>query len=90
MTAFHDGADQEPGLAATRAALQNTRAGDNAERLGDLAAMRADKTVRPTGSPKIGGTCRVIRKQLLKLRKRLRKGQIVALLDVHGRHGGKR
>src|SRR5208282_4461108 len=41
MTAFHDGADQEAGLAATRTAPENTGAGDNAERLGDLTAMRA-------------------------------------------------
>src|SRR5271166_6561812 len=67
MTAFHDGADQEAGLAATRTALQNTGSADNAEGLGDLAAMRADKAVRPTGTPKIGSTCRVIGKQLLKL-----------------------
>ncbi len=52
MTALHDGADQEAGLAATRTALQNTGSGDNAEGLGDLAAMRADKAVRPTGAPK--------------------------------------
>ena len=90
MTAFHDGADQEAGLAATRTALENTGAGDNAERLGDLTAMRADKAVRPTDAPKIGGTCRVIGKQPLKLRERLRKSQIVALVDVHDRHEGRR
>jgi hypothetical protein len=90
MTAFHDGADQEAGLAATRTALQNTGSGDNAERLGDLAAMRADKAVRPTGAPKIGSTCRVIWKQLLKLTERLGKSQIVAVVDVHGRHDGQR
>ena len=90
MTAFHDGADQEAGLAAARTALQNTGSGDNAEGLGDLAAMRADKAVRPTGAPKIGSTCRVIGKQLLKLRERLGKSQIVALVDVHCRHDGQR
>ena len=79
MTAFHDRADQEAGLAATRTALHNAGPGDNAEGFGDLAAMRADKAVRPTGAPKIGGTCRVIGKQLLKLRERLGKSQIVAL-----------
>ena len=89
MTALHDGADQEASLAATRTALQNTGSGDNAERLGDVAAMRADKAVRPTGAPKIGRTCRIIGKQLLKLRERLGKPQIVALLDVHDRHDGK-
>src|SRR5271157_2632647 len=90
MTAFHDGADQQAGLTATRTALKNAGSGDNAEGLGDLAAMRADKAVRPTGAPKIGSTCRVIGKQLLKLRERLGKSQIVALVDVHGRHDGQR
>ena len=90
MTAFHDRADQETGLAATRTALQNAGSGDNTEGFGDLAAMRADKAVRPTGAPKIGSTCRVIGKQLLKLRERLGKSQIVALVDVHGRHDGQR
>jgi hypothetical protein len=90
MTAFHDRADQEAGLAATRTALQNTGAGDNAEGLGDLAAMRADKAVRPTGAPKIGSTCRVIGKQPLKLRERPGKSQIVALVDVHPCHDGQR
>ena len=90
MTAFHDGADQEPGLAATRTALQNTGSGDNAEGLGDLAAVRADKAVRPMGAPKIGSTCRVIGKQLLKLRERLGKSQNIAPVDVHGGHDGRR
>lgn len=90
MTAFHDGAGQEAGLAATRTAFQNTGSGDNAEGLGDLAAMGADKAVRPTGAPKIGCTCRVIGKQLLKFRQRPGKSQIVVLVDVHGRHDGQR
>ena len=90
MTAFHDRADQEAGLAATRTALQNTGSGDNAERLGDLAAMRADKAVRPTGALKIASTCSVIGKKPLKLRERLGKSQIVALVDVHLCHDGRR
>ena len=88
MTSFHDGADQETGLAAARTALQNTRSGDNAEGLGDQTAMRADKTVRPTGMPKISSARRVIGKQPLKLRERLGKNQIVALVDVQSRHDG--
>src|SRR5271166_2410075 len=87
MTALHDGADQETGLAAARTALQNTRSGDNAEGLGDQAAMRADKA-RPAGTPKIGSARRVIRKQLLKLWERSGESQIVALMDVNGRHDG--
>ena len=90
MTAFHDRADQEAGLAATPTALQNAGPGDYAEGLGDLAAIRAHKAVRPTSAPKIGGTRRVIGKQLLKLRQRTGKNQIVALVDVHGRHDGRR
>jgi len=39
---------------------------------------------------KIGSTRRVIGKQLLKLRQRLGKNQIVALEDVHDRHDGQR
>ena len=39
---------------------------------------------------KIGSTCRVIGKQLLKLRERLGKSQIVALVDIHARHDGQR
>jgi len=52
--------------------------------------MRADKAVRPAGTPKIGSARRVIGKQLLKLRQRLGKNQIVALEDVHDRHDGQR
>src|SRR5271165_3033879 len=88
MTALHDGADQETGLAAARTALQNTRSGDHAEGLGDQAAMRADKAVRPAGTPKIGSARRVIGKKSLKLRERLGESQIVALVDVHSRHDG--
>ena len=86
MAALHDGADQETGLATARAALQNTRSGDNAVGFGDHAAMRADKAVRPAGALKIGGTRRVVGKLPLKLRERLGKSQIVALVNVHGSH----
>jgi hypothetical protein len=88
MTAFHDGADQEAGLAAAPTALQNTRSGDHAEGLSDQAAMPADKAVRPAGTPKIGSARRVIGKQLLKLRERAGESQIVALVDVHSHHDG--
>ena len=87
IAALHDRADEEAGLATTSTAIHNAGPADNAERFGDLAAMRADKAVRPTGPLKIGGTRRVIGKQMLKLRQRLGKSQIVALEDVHGRHG---
>jgi len=88
MTALHDRADEEAGLATTGTALQNAGSTDNAKRFDGLAAMRADKTVRPASALKIGSTRPVIGKQLLKLRQRLGKNQIVTLEDVYGRHGG--
>ena len=78
--------DKETGLAAARAALQNTRSGDNAVGFCDHAAMRADKAVRPAGALKIGSARRVIGKLPLELRERLWKSQIVTLMDVHGGH----
>ncbi len=86
MTALHDRAGQEAGLASTRAAFQNTGSGCNAEGFTNHAAMRADKTVRPTRAPKIDSTRRVIRKQLLKFGERLGKSQIVPLVNVQSRH----
>ena len=62
MTTLHDCADQEAGLASTRTALQNTGSSNNPEGLAGQTTMRADKTVRPTGTSKIGGTRRVIGK----------------------------
>jgi len=88
VATLHHRADEEAGLATTCTALQNAGSTDDAERFGGLAAMRADEAVRPTGALQIGSARRVIGKQLLKLRQRLGKIQIVALEDVHGRHGG--
>jgi hypothetical protein len=86
VTALHDRASQESGLTSTRTTFQNTGPGCNAEGFTNHAAMRADKTVRPTGASKIGGTRRVIRKQLLKFGERLGKSQIVPLVNVQSRH----
>jgi len=77
---------REAGLAAARAALQNTRSGGNTEGLADRAAMRADQAIRPAGALKIDRARRVIGKLALKLRERLGENQIVALLDVHCGH----
>jgi hypothetical protein len=90
MIALHDRADKEAGSAMTGTALQNAGSTDNAERFDGLAAMRADKAVTPAGALKIGSTRRVIGEQLLKLRQRLGKSQIVALEDVHDRPDGQR
>ena len=86
MAALHDSANQEARLSAARAALQNSRSGDNTVRFGDHAAMRADKATRPAGPLEIGSACRVIRKLLLKFGERLGESQVVTLVDVHGRH----
>jgi len=67
---------REAGLAAARAALQNTRSGGNTEGLADRAAMRADQAIRPAGALKIDSACRVIGKLALKLRERLGENQI--------------
>ena len=75
-------------MASTRTAFQNTGPGYNTEGFTNHAAMRADKTLRPPGASKIGGTRCVIRKQLLKLGERLGESQIVTLKDVHSRHDG--
>ena len=56
MTALHDRAHKEAGLATTCTALQNAGSTDHAERFDSLAAMRADKAVRPAGALKIGST----------------------------------
>jgi len=61
MTAFHDGADQEAGLAATRTALQKPP-GSGDMRKGSAIWPQCGQT-KPsgqTGAPKIGSTCRVI------------------------------
>src|SRR5450432_233433 len=88
MTALHNRACQEAGLASTRAAFENSRAGCNAEGFANQTAMRADKPIRPPSPSKIGRARRVIRKKLLKLGERLGESQIVTLMDVHSRHNG--
>jgi PEP-CTERM motif len=50
--------------------------------------MRADKAVRPAGTPKMAAHAASIGKRLLKLRERPGESQIVALVDVQGRHDG--
>jgi hypothetical protein len=86
MTAFHNRACQQAGLASTRAAFQNTGAACNVKGFPNQTAMRADKTIRPPSASKIGRARGVIRKEILKLRERLGESQIVTLMDVHSRH----
>jgi len=90
MAALHDSADQEPGLASARAALQNAGPGDDAKGFANCATMPADKAVRPTGMFKINCARRVIGKLSLELRQRLGESQIFALVNVHGGHQASR
>ena len=88
MAAFHDGANQEASLSAARTAFQNPRSGDNTVGFGDHGAMRADKPVSPADPLEIGSARRVIRKLPLEFGERLGESQVVALVDVHGKHNG--
>lgn len=90
MAALHDCSSQEANLAATRAALQNARPGDDAEGFADCAAMLADKAVRPAGALKTSNARRIIGKLPLELRERLGESQIVALVDIHGGYDASR
>jgi hypothetical protein len=87
VAALHDRADQEAGLAATRAAFQNARPGDDAEGLADCAAMPTGKAVRPADAFKISRARHVIGKLPLELRERLRESQVVALVGATGESG---
>jgi hypothetical protein len=84
MATFHDRANRQARITAALAAAQDTGASGDAEGLTYAMAMRTDKPVAPSGFFQVGGTRRFIGKKLLKFRKRLRKGQIATLKDVHG------
>ena len=87
VAALHDGAGQQAGLATALAALQYAQPGSDAEGLSDNGAIGTNKAIGPTGALKIGSARRIIGKQLLKFRERLRKRYISALLDVHQLRG---
>ena len=74
----------KPVSPAAFSAAQNTRTGGDAERLAYGMAIRAEEPVTPANLLHIGGTRRFIGEKPLKLRQRLREGQVIALKDVHG------
>ena len=84
MAAFHDGANRQARIAAALAAAQDTGPSGDAEGLAYGMAMRTDKPLAPSSFFQVGSTRRFIGKKLLKILKRLRKGQVVTLKDVHG------
>ena len=84
MATFHDRANRQARIAAALAAAQDTGTSGDAEGLAYGMAMRTDEAVAPSSFFHVGGTRRFIGKKLLKLWKRLRKGQVVTLKDVHG------
>lgn len=90
MAALHDGAHQKTSLATTCSALQNARPGSDGKRLRHEATVGADEAVSPAGAFQIGRASRVIREKPLELRKGLREGKIVPLMDIHAGHGASR
>ena len=83
MAAFHDGANRQARIAAALAAAQDTGPSGDAEGLAYGMAMRTDKPLAPSSFFHVGGTRRFIGEKPLKLRKRLREGQVITLKDVH-------
>ena len=84
VAAFHDRPGRQSHLAAAFTAGQNSWPRCNAERFSGFLTMGTGEAVAPAGSFQIGSTRPVIGKKPLKLRKRLRKWQVVAVEDVHG------
>jgi len=84
VAALHNGADRQASVPAAFSAAENTGTGGDAERLAYGMAIWADEPVTPASLLHVGGTRRFIGEKPLKLRKRLREGQVIALKDVHG------
>ena len=82
MSACHDRPCRQGDIAAARAAAQDVRLGRETERLAGVPAVLARKALFPTDIFEVLGAGRVVRKEPLKLRQRLREGQIGALVDV--------
>ena len=90
MAALHDRADSQSCLTSAFAACQHARAGGNAERFASHTTVRTDEAVSPTRLFEVFGTGSIVWEEPLKLGQRLRKRQRGVLVDVHGRHDGKR
>ncbi len=83
MATLHDRANHQARIAAALAAAQDTGTSGDAEGLAYGMAMRTDEPVAPSSFFHVGGTRRFIGEKPLKLRKRLREGQVITLKDVH-------
>ena len=83
MATCHDRANRQARIAAALAAAQDTGPSGDAEGLAYGMAMRTDKPLAPSSFFHVGGTRRFIGEKPLKLRKRLREGQVITLKDVH-------
>ena len=79
MAAFHDGANRQARIVAALATAQDTGTSGDAEGIACGMAMRTDEAVAPSSFFHVGSTLRFIGKNLLKLWKRPRKGQVVTL-----------
>ena len=84
MATFHDRSNHQARVTSAFAAAQDTGASGDAEGLTYGMAMRTDKSVAPSSFFQVRCTRRFIGKKLLKFWKRLRKGQISTLKDIHG------
>ena len=82
VTALHDGANQQAGLATAGTASQYPRPSGEAEGLSDNAAIRANEAIRPAGSLKVGGARGIIGKQPLEFGERLGKRHVSPLFDI--------
>ena len=83
VAAFHDRPGRQSHLAAAFTAGQDSWPRCNAERFSGFLTMGTGEAVASAGSFQIGSTRPVIGKKPLKLRKRLRKWQVIAVEDVH-------
>jgi hypothetical protein len=77
------GPRSEPGILSTLSSAQNTWAVFETEWLSHRHAVRAEEVGSPSSLFQVCGASRFIRKQELKLWKRVRKRQIAALQKVH-------
>jgi hypothetical protein len=80
--ALHDCASGQGGVLPASLTAQHTRPSVKSVGFTLNAAQRANEALLPTCLFQIGGTGQVIREQLLKLRQRLREGQIGTFMNI--------
>lgn len=86
MTALHDGPGHQADIFATGTAAQNAGTRLEAEWLADNATPWAGESAAPAGPFQVGGAGRIVGKNTLKVRQRLRERQVFKGQDIHGQH----